>query len=146
MKIIKFIICAVLLTFGSAALALPVPGYNSPVTDQAGILSSSARQQIEQKILAYRDASNNQIGVLIIKSLDGEPIEDFAHDVYVKWGIGEKGKDNGVLFLMSIDDRQTRLEVGYGLEGELTDLESGRLIGRQSVMADNFGRVTLTPG
>ncbi len=121
-----------------SAYALDVPPYRSPVTDLGGVLNDQQRQQLEQKILDYRAQSTNEIGVLIVKSLDGAPIEDYAKDVYAKWGIGKKGKDNGVLFVMSVADRKARLEVGYGLEGELTDLESGRIVARNSPMASAF--------
>jgi len=121
-----------------SAYALDVPPYRSPVTDLAGVLNDQQRQQLEQKILDYRAQSTNEIGVLIVNSLEGDAIDNYAHDVYAKWGIGKKGKDNGVLFVMSVADRKARLEVGYGLEGELTDLESGRIVARNSPMASAF--------
>ena len=127
-----FLITAVL------AYALEVPPYRSPVTDLGGVLNDHQRQQLEQKILDYRAQSTNEIGVLIVNSLEGDAIENYSRDVYVKWGIGKKGKDNGVLFVMSVTDRKARLEVGYGLEGELTDLESGRIVARNSPMASAF--------
>jgi uncharacterized protein len=120
------------------AYALDVPPYRSPVTDLGGVLNDQQRQQLEQKILDYRTQSTNEIGVLIVKSLEGDAIENYAKDAYTKWGIGKKGKDNGVLFVMSVTDRKARLEVGYGLEGELTDLESGRIVARNSPMASAF--------
>jgi uncharacterized protein len=121
-----------------SAYALDVPPYRSPVTDLGGVLNDQQRQQLEQKILDYRTQSTNEIGVLIVNSLEGDDIENYAHDAYAKWGIGKKGKDNGVLFVMSVADRKARLEVGYGLEGELTDLESGRIVARNSPMASAF--------
>ena len=91
-----------------------IPPYQTPVTDLGGVLNDQQRQQLEQKILDYRAQSTNEIGVLIVNSLEGDDIENYAHDVYAKWGIGKKGKDNGVLFVMSVADRKARLEVGYG--------------------------------
>ncbi len=128
----------IVLLLAASCYALDVPPYNSPVTDLANVLSAQQRQELEQKIVNYRAQSTNEIGVLIIKSLDGASLDDYSHDVFAKWGIGKKGKDNGVLFLMSVDDRKARLEVGYGLEGELTDLESGRIVARNSPMAAAF--------
>ena len=122
----------------SAASALEIPPYRSPVTDLAGLLSENDRQQIEAKILDYRQQTTNEIGVLILKSLEGASIEDYAHDVLTKWGIGKKGKDNGVLFIIALDDKKARIEVGYGLEADLTDLESGRIVSRNSPMAEHF--------
>jgi len=121
-----------------SAYALDVPPYRSPVTDLGGVLNDQQRQQLEQKIIDYRAQSTNEIGVLIVNSLEGDAIDNYAHDAYAKWGIGKKGKDNGVLFVMSVSDRKARLEVGYGLEGELTDLESGRIVARNSPMASAF--------
>jgi uncharacterized protein len=134
----RFAVILSLLIVFVTAYALDVPPYRSPVTDLGGVLNDQQRQQLEQKIIDYRAQSTNEIGILIVKNLDGDDIENYSHDVYAKWGIGKKGKDNGVLFVMSVADRKARLEVGYGLEGELTDLESGRIVSRQSPMASAF--------
>jgi uncharacterized protein len=133
LALISLLLIATLSTY-----ALDVPPYRSPVTDLGGVLNDQQRQQLEQKILDYRAQSTNEIAVLIVKSLEGDAIENYAKDAYTKWGIGKKGKDNGVLFVMSVADRKARLEVGYGLEGELTDLESGRIVARNSPMASAF--------
>lgn len=123
---------------GGVVGAFEVPAYSGPVTDQAGILSEGDRERLGQKILAYRNSSGNEIGVLIVQSLGDNALENVAVDVFKKWGIGKAQKDNGVLFLVAIEDRKARVEVGYGLEGELTDLEAGRLVSRKSPMADHF--------
>jgi len=134
----RFAFISLFLITALSAYALDVPPYRSPVTDLGGVLNDQQRQQLEQKILDYRAQSTNEIGVLIVNSLEGDAIENYAKDAYTKWGIGKKGKDNGVLFVMSVTDRKARLEVGYGLEGELTDLESGRIVARNSPMASAF--------
>ncbi len=118
--------------------ALQVPSYAGPVTDLAGVLSADQTARLSQKILDYRRGSGNEIGVLIVKSLEGRSLDDFAADVFKKWGIGRDKKDNGVLFLVAIEDHKARVEVGYGLEGDLTDAEAGRLVQRNSPMADQF--------
>ncbi len=118
--------------------ALDVPPYTSPVTDLEGVLSESAREALNQKILDYRAQTGNEIGVLIIPSLEGDAIEDFAHNVFRAWGVGNKETKKGVLFVMAVKDRKARVEVGYGLEGELTDSEAGRLVRRDSPMAGYF--------
>jgi len=123
---------------GRSALALQVPSYAGPVTDQAGALASDEVERLSQKILDYRRTSSNEIGVLIVKSLDGQSLDDFSYDVFKKWGIGKDAKDNGVLFVVAVEDRKARIEVGYGLEGDLTDAEAGRLVRRDSPMADHF--------
>lgn len=130
-------VLALPILYGSVA-ALDVPSYRSPVNDLAGILSSSEEGHLERRILAYRDTTGIEIGILTVETLDGAPPEDFAHDVYRKWGVGDSAKDNGVLFLVAWKDHLARLEVGYGLEGALTDLESGRIVSKQSDMAGHF--------
>jgi uncharacterized protein len=135
----RFALISILLTLIAAnALAVEIPAYSSPVTDLAGVLDANGKQQLVNKILNYRQQSTNEIGVLIIRSLEGAALEDYARDVYAKWGIGKKGKDKGVLFLVAIEERKARIEVGYGLEGELTDIEGGRLVQRNSPMSDHF--------
>jgi uncharacterized protein len=122
----------------AVAAALRIPPYTGPVTDLGGVLSAPQRQRLAEKILDYRAASTNELGVLIVRDLEGASIEDYAHDVFAQWGIGKKGKDNGVLFVVALADRKVRLEVGYGLEADLTDLEAGRLVSGQSPMAAAF--------
>jgi uncharacterized protein len=127
-----------LLVVALPSLALDVPPYDSPVTDLADVLSESAREALNRKILDYRSQSGNEIGVLIIPSLEGDAIEDFAHTVFRTWGVGNKETKKGVLFVMAVKDRKARVEVGYGLEAELTDSEAGRLVRRDSPMAGYF--------
>ena len=127
-----------LLIFAGPAFPLDIPPYDGPVTAKAGTLDRRAVQELSDKILQYRQKSGIEIGVLIIESLEGAALEDYAHDVLVKWGIGRKDKDNGALLLVAIQDRKARIEVGYGLEGALTDLECGRIVSRNSPMADAF--------
>jgi uncharacterized protein len=133
-----FLILIVLLAAAGLPAVAQLPQYEGPVTDLAGVLDRSDIQQLESKTLAYRDQTGSEIGVLIVSTIGNQSIEDYAHDVFKAWGIGKKGKDNGVLFLVAIQERKARVEVGYGLEGELTDLESGRLVNRSSPMAQQF--------
>jgi uncharacterized protein len=135
--VLRLTLVLALLCSGSTA-ALEVPTYAGPVTDQARKLSSDDIERLNQTILKYRQASSNEIGVLIVKSLEGQSLDNFAYDVFKKWGIGKDAKDNGVLFVVAVDDRAARIEVGYGLEGELTDVEAGRLVRRDSPMAGHF--------
>ncbi len=76
--------------------------------------------------------------MLIVPTLEHRSIEDFAYDVFNSWGIGQKNNNNGVLFVVAMQERKARIEVGYGLEAELTDLESGRLVSKYSPMATYF--------
>lgn len=114
--------------------AVVVSAYSSPgmptgyVNDFAGVLSAQAKQQIELRLSSLDASTSAQVSVVTIKSLDGDTIENYANKLFEEWGIGQKGKDNGVLLLVSVEDREMRIEVGYGLEGALTDAESSWVI------------------
>ena len=108
--------------------ALAVPPLTGRVNDYAGMISAPAKAEIEAKLKQFETAESTQIVILTVPSLKGDPIEDFSIRVVEAWKIGQKGKDNGVLFIVSRDDPKVRIEVEYGLEGKLTDLVSGRII------------------
>jgi uncharacterized protein len=112
---------------GSDGLA-PIPPLRARVTDLTNTLSSSDQQALEAKLDAWERDTGNQMAVLIVPSTKPEPIEAYSIRVADAWKIGRKGQDNGVLFLIAKDDRKLRLEVGYGLEGVLTDATSRRII------------------
>jgi uncharacterized protein len=97
------------------------------VHDDAGILSGQTVQELESFLKFYRDSTSNQIAILTIQSLQGEDIDDYAQKVASAWKLGQANKDNGVLLLVSVEDRQISIQVGYGLEGALTDLEASRI-------------------
>ena len=137
MKTLLATVIMVLVAAGVPAAA-QLPEYEGPINDRAGVLDRDDVQRLEAKALAYRDSTGNEIGVLIVPTLDDRSIEDFAHDVFAAWGIGKKDKDNGVLFLAAMEEHKARIEVGYGLEAELTDLECGRLVNHDSPMAQHF--------
>jgi uncharacterized protein len=124
--LLVLVLLAVLLE--SPLAALDVPFLSGRVNDQANMIPADARQRIEQKLAAFEQQTGAQVAVLTLPSLEGDAIEDFSLRVVEAWKLGKKGKDNGVLFLVSKQDRRMRIEVGYGLEPELTDLESGRIL------------------
>ena len=111
-----------------AASALDVPELRGYVNDYAGMISLSTGAQLAEKLKAFEASDSTQIVILTIPSLEGEPIEDFGIKVAGSWKIGQKGKDNGALLIVSKQDRKMRIEVGRGLEGRLTDLVAGRII------------------
>lgn len=113
-----------LLLLPLAAAAKEVPFLSGRVVDEANLISADARQRIEQKLAAYEQQTGNQIAVLTIESLEDEVLEDYALRVAETWKLGQQGKDNGVLLLVSKNDRKMRMEVGYGLEGDLPDLRT----------------------
>ena len=111
------------------AQTLPDPS-NPPrlVNDLAGTMNRMEVNQLESMLVAYDDSTSTQITIVTISSLDGYEIADYANRLYEKWGIGQKGKNNGLLILVSVNDREVRMEVGYGLEDRLTDALSRRII------------------
>ena len=116
---------------GSAAAAddnVGIPPLTARVTDLTGTLSAPERQALESKLAAWETQTGNQLVVLMIPSTRPEAIASYAIRVAESWKIGHKGKDNGAILLVAKDDRKSRIEVGYGLEGVLTDVTSRRIL------------------
>ena len=111
-----------------AALALEVPPLRAHVNDNAGMLSQGVVRQMDLLLKDFEQKDSTQIVVLTIPSLEGEALEDYSMRVAEQWKVGHKGLDNGAILLISRADRKVRIEVGYGLEGHLTDLQAGRII------------------
>jgi len=86
------------------------------VMDYAGVLSPNQKSFLIQKLKSFEDSTSNQVVVYIINSLNGNSIEEYSHEIAEKNKVGQKGKDNGVMLLIAIDDRKLRIEVGYGLK------------------------------
>jgi uncharacterized protein len=131
----------VLCGWGGAASALEIPAYRGYVNDQAGMLSPEAAGQLERTLADFDRSDSTQVAILTVPTLEGEPIEDYSIKVVEKWGVGRKGKDNGVLFLVAKQERKVRIEVGRGLEGVLTDLLSGRIIDQVIKPAFKAGQI-----
>ena len=118
-------------------VAMPVFGYYNPgaptgfVNDYANIIDDDLEQQLENRLTQFEQDTSNEITVVTINNLDGDYIENFAVKLFEDWGIGKKDKDNGVLVLVALEDREMRIEVGYGLEGALTDAQSNWIINNQ---------------
>jgi uncharacterized protein len=104
------------------------PKLTGRVVDDAGILSDATKSQLTSALAAEEKRSGTQIVVVTIKSLQGTPIETFGYQLGRRWGIGQKGKNNGALFIVAPADHRMRIEVGYGLEDKLTDLQSAVII------------------
>lgn len=123
------IYCTILLACALPALAYFNPGQpDGFVNDYADVLSAEQENALEAKLSQFENERDNEIAIVTIKSLDNDTIENFAVKLFEDWGIGKKKKDNGVLLLAAIDDRQMKIEVGYGLEGALTDAQSSWII------------------
>lgn len=130
------LVTVLLLCFGSLSWALEVPYLQGRITDDAELMSTSVRQRISAKLEAHEAETGNQVAVLTVPSLEGESIEGFAIRVFDAWKLGQQDADNGILLIVAPQDRRMRIEVGYGLEGTLTDLEAGRII--RTIMAPRF--------
>ena len=98
------------------------------VVDQAGVLSQGVKEELETALAAHEANTTNQVVVVTLESLDGVAIEEYSLELARHWGIGQKGKDNGVVLVVAPNDKQVRIEVGYGLEGTLTDALSSNII------------------
>ncbi len=120
---------ALWLVLGAVAAAAPsFPQLSGRVVDDAGILSPKTRDEITEMLAAREKATGEQIVVATVKSLQGYAIEDFGYQLGRSWGIGQKGRDNGAILLVAPNEHKVRIEVGYGLEGRLTDAESRVII------------------
>ncbi|OHA92039.1 MAG: hypothetical protein A3J09_00885 [Candidatus Zambryskibacteria bacterium RIFCSPLOWO2_02_FULL_51_21] len=121
-----------------AAITLVPSGH---VNDFAGMISPAAVQTLEGKLVQFEKDTGNEIAVVTIPSLGSDQtIETYAEELFRKWGIGKEKEGNGVLLLISRDDREMRIEVGYGLEPVITDIESGHIISDVLVPAFQAGK------
>lgn len=98
------------------------------VYDEAGVFTPEQKADLIRRIEAAWEADQGALVVAAVKTLQGGEINDFANQLFQQWGIGEKGKDNGILLLAAIEDRKVRIEPGYGFEGVLTDARCGRIL------------------
>lgn len=124
----KIIVLCFFIFYNFNSFGLAVPSLSGPVVDKAGILSRNEFNKIENFLLDLNNRSQIQIAVLIVPSLEGESIEDYSMQVAEKWKLGDKEKDSGALLLVAVKDKKLRIEVGYGLEENLTDSRSGQII------------------
>jgi uncharacterized protein len=111
-----------------SALAIDVPKLQGRVTDLAGILTPDQIASLDAKLQEFEKTDSTQLAVLIIPSLEGDSLEDFSLRVAEAWKIGRKERDNGAILLVSMRDRSVRIEVGYGLESNLTDARTNQII------------------
>lgn len=102
----------------------PFPALSGPVVDDAHLLPAADFERLTQKLEAYSRENGTQVVVVTMPTLGGYPIDDYGYQLGRHWGIGQKGKNNGIVFLVDAGERQARIDVGYGLEGTLTDAQS----------------------
>ena len=122
-------LCALLFALLAPAFAAPTfPALTGRIVDQAGVIPADKQAAIEPKLRDLEDKSGIQLVVATVKSLEGQEIEPYANQLFREWKLGEKQKNNGVLLLVAPNERKVRIEVGYGLEGTLTDALSKVII------------------
>ncbi len=124
-KILLIVLLVLPFRFVVAVNELKPQGF---VNDFANLLSPQAHSLIEQDLQKFEKQTTVEISLAVIDSLDGDSIENKAVAMFKEWGIGKKGKDNGVLLLIARQDREARIEVGYGLEPYITDGRAGEII------------------
>ncbi len=117
-----------LFAVSTAAAALTFPALTGRVVDEAGILDAATREQLTQASAALEAKTTDQLVVVTLKSLQGTSIEDYGYQLGRAWQIGQKGKNNGLLLIVAPNERAVRIEVGYGLEGTVTDAVSSLII------------------
>lgn len=112
----------------TTAWAINFPKPTGHVNDFAGVIDLPNKAKLEEKLVLYKSSTSNEIAVVTIKNLEGNSIEDYSIKLADAWKVGDKEKDNGVILLFAMEDRKMRIEVGQGLEGALTDIESKHII------------------
>lgn len=117
-------------------LAQQLPALTGRVVDNANIIDAITEQRLTEKLAAFEQKSSDQIVVATITDLGGDAIEPYANRLFRQWGLGQAQENNGILLLVAVDDRKMRIEVGYGLEGTLTDLHSRLII--ENIMVPAF--------
>ena len=132
-RILASAFVVLLLVVSSAFAEPPIPALTGRVVDQAGILDASTIEAITSQLAGYESSTGNQVVVVTLSELKGYPIEDWGLALGRGWGIGQKGKNNGVLLIVAPNDRELRIEVGYGLEGDLPDATANTIIDSEIV-------------
>lgn len=125
---IAILVFLLTLLFSLPALAQAFPPLTGRVVDAANLLKPEERAALEAKLKSHEDKTTDQVVVATLRSLEGYEIEDYANRLFRHWQLGQKSKDNGALLLVAPQERKVRIEVGYGLEGALTDALSKIII------------------
>jgi uncharacterized protein len=117
----RFLAAVLIVLTAGAAVAQTFPALTGRVVDQAGIIPPEDEQALTDLLAAHEAKTSNQVVVATVSSLGGRSIEEYGVDLGRAWGIGRQEQDNGAILLVAPNEREVRIEVGYGLEGELTD-------------------------
>lgn len=137
MRFIQLCFIACLIICYQVCAAVAVPAYSQRVVDTTNTLTNDQIEKLDQMLRSYESTQDagSQIAILLVPTVNNESIEQFSDRVFRQWKIGQKDKDNGVLFVIAKNDRQARIEVGYGLEGDLTDLVAKHIIDKTFIPA-----------
>jgi uncharacterized protein len=134
------VVAALFCFIASVAVAAPTfPPLTGRVVDDAGILSADTQAKLTDLLAQQEKQTGDQVVVATLKSLQGYPIEEYGYQLGRAWGIGEKGKNNGALIVIAPTEHKVRIEVGYGLEGVLTDAQSKVIIDEEMTPAFKQG-------
>lgn len=125
------------------AQSTPLPSLDGPVMDMTDTLSPTSRADITRLLLQYEQDTGHQLAVFIINSTGEEAIEPFATRVFERWKLGDKIRDDGLLLVVAKADRTLRIEVGYGLEGVVTDVQASQIINRNIVLFLSAGNMSV---
>ena len=128
LAMVRWAAVLILCLSSAVAVALDFPALSGRVVDQAGVMTAEAKSDVEAKSKTLEDKSGIQLVVATVKSLQGSDIETYANQLFRFWKLGEAQKNNGVLLLVAPTEHKVRIEVGYGLEGTLTDALSSLII------------------
>lgn len=136
----------VLLLISLPVFSAPIsfPELTGRVVDNAGLIDAATEQELTQMLAAHEQSSTNQVVVVTVNDLQGTTIEDFGYQLGRTWGIGQKDADNGALLLVAKEERKVRIEVGYGLEGVLTDAVSSNII--HAIILPKFKQAQFNEG
>lgn len=113
--------------------AAQIPPFTAPVVDEAGVVPAPVVQQVDTALLDYQQRSGNQVAVAVVKTTGGQSIEDYSLALARTWAVGQAGKDNGVVLVIAWDDHKLRIEVGKGLEGQLSDDNAATIVNAEIV-------------
>jgi len=122
------VVAVLLLAAPALAADLKFPALTGRVVDDAGILSPSTISELDEMLAQHERTTSEQVVVATLGSLQGHSIEDYGYQLGRSWGIGQKGNSNGAILIVAQHERKVRIEVGYGLEGQLTDAASRVII------------------
>ena len=142
LSLVAFLLAALLIIVSFAAPALSAPTFpklDGRVTDAAGILPAETRAALDARLAALEQTTTIQLVVATVPDLQGYEIDEYGYQLGRAWGIGQKGSNNGALLIVAPNDRKVRIEVGYGLEGVLTDALTSQIIRRNIVPAFKAG-------